>query len=679
MASTSAPVHPGAAANLAAAGLAPGAVVGGRFEIERAVGEDALGTLLAAKDQKTKRPISVRVLAPGLISTPEAVEKLRAEVKTAAGIQHKNVVATYGMGADKGGARYIASEWVEGRTLSQVIEEKKAGAQPMSLRGAYNVVAHVCKALEAARSKGTAHGALRPSVVFVSKAGRVKVANLGIDRAVVETAGPAALGPGEQAFLAPEVKGGAPATSASDVFGLGGLLYAMLTGRSPLDEFIAPSAAHPEATAEVDQVLLRCLSADPAQRFATAHDVQQALVRLTQDTEPSHDADDFGVDVDVDIDIGSVHPPGDDAAAPVSVPRAAAIPGAARAAAKPQAPSKPQLPKPQLPKPQLPKPQGPKVQAPPGGGPQVGARVSIDQSFRADSAKTAAPALSAEVDLSNLLSKITENDAPRWMVVKDNLDHGPFSGRELVNLVLKGEIQGDHGLLNMDSGERRKVGESPEFSEFVAQFKLKKGEQDHQVALERSAKVETASMFTKVAILGVVIAAVAAGVGIFLVTRPDVQEESRTDAELADLYERGEIEITGSAGILPDPPSGGGRRRRRTGGAGGASYEDAMNQVVNLGDVSGGGGGSQARLSPQDVAGIMNRNINRLVPCLSQGSGGGQVRIDMAIAGNGHVLGATVRNGTPAFQQCVAGRVQQIRFPSFSAPRMGASYTFSAN
>jgi hypothetical protein len=229
----------------------------------------------------------------------------------------------------------------------------------------------------------------------------------------------------------------------------------------------------------------------------------------------------------------------------------------------------------------------------------------------------------------------------------------------------------------MDTGERRKVGESPEFSEFVAQFKLKKAEQDHKVALDRSAKVETASMFTKVAILGGVIAAVAAGVGIFLVTRPDVQEETRSDAELADLYERGEIEITGSAGILPDPPAGSGRRRRRN-GAGGSSYEDAMNQVVNLGDVSGGSG-SQARLSPQDVAGIMNRNINRLVPCLSQGSGGGQVRIDMAIGGDGHVLGATVRNGTPAFQQCVAGRVRQIRFPSFSAPRMGASYTFSAN
>lgn len=75
----------------------------------------------------------------------------------------------------------------------------------------------------------------------------------------------------------------------------------------------------------------------------------------------------------------------------------------------------------------------------------------------------------------------------------------------------------------------------------------------------------------------------------------------------------------------------------------------------------------------------MNQNINRLVPCLSQGSGGGSVRIDLAIAGSGRVQGASVRNGTPAFKSCVAGRIRGIRFPSFPAARMGASYTFSTN
>ncbi|MFK7987813.1 MAG: protein kinase [Sandaracinaceae bacterium] len=629
--------------------LAPGAVVGGRFAIERAVGEDPLGTLLAARDQKTGRPIAVRVLAPGLIATPEAVESLRKEVKAAAGIQQRNVVATYGMGADKAsGSRYVATEWVDGQTLSTVIADKQDAAQPMSLRGAYNVVAHVCKALAAAEEKGTAHGALRPSVVWLTEAGRVKVANLGIDRAILSTVGPAALGPAEQPYLAPEVKAGGPPTPRSDVFGIGGLLYGMLTGRNAADPFANPSDVHPEANADVDAVLLKCLSADPAARFESPEEVKHALVSLTADTAPSHDEEDFGIDIDVDIDIGSVPPPGGEAP-PVSVPGPAALPAGltppdAQPASAPE-PAAPQLP----PQPSL------------GFDPPP-----------------AAPVMSAEVDLGGLLAQITENDAPRWMVVKDNLDHGPFSGRELVQLILKGDVRGEHGLLNMDSGEKVKVGEAPEFIEFVEQWKLKKADADHEVALAQSNKVEKASNVGKIVIAALLAAALAVGAGVFLITRPDVETEARSDQEVADLYESGEIEISGSAGILPDPPARTGRRRRAGGGARGSlSYEDAMNQVVNLGSANGGG--SQARLSPGQVAGVMNQNINRLVPCLSQGSGGGNVRIDMAIAGSGRVLGATVRNGTPGFKSCVAGRVRGIRFPSFPAARMGASYTFPAN
>ena len=106
-------------------GLSPGTVVGGRFEIERAVGDDALGTILAARDQKTQRPIALRVLGPGLIATPEAVEILRAEIKTAAALTHRNVVATYGMGAEKSGARFVACEWLQGQPLTIVVARKK--------------------------------------------------------------------------------------------------------------------------------------------------------------------------------------------------------------------------------------------------------------------------------------------------------------------------------------------------------------------------------------------------------------------------------------------------------------------------------------------------------------------------------------------------------------------------
>ena len=106
-----------------------------------------------------------------------------------------------------------------------------------------------------------------------------------------------------------------------------------------------------------------------------------------------------------------------------------------------------------------------------------------------------------------------------------------------------------------------------------------------------------------------------------------------------------------------------------------------MNQAVNLGDVSQGG--SERQLTPADVAGVMNRNINRLFSCvgaeLRRGGSLGEVQIDLAIQGSGQVQGSSVRQGSAQFKSCIAGQVRGIRFPSFPAPRMGARYRFSVN
>ncbi|UJR79803.1 protein kinase domain-containing protein [Sandaracinus amylolyticus] len=670
-------------------GLSPGTVVGGRFEVERAVGDDALGTILAARDQKTQRPIALRVLGPGLVATPEAVEVLRAEIKTAAALTHRNVVATYGMGAEKTGARFVACEWLQGQPLTVVVARKKAEGQSLSLRGAYNVIANVAKALTAAHEKGASHGALRPAVVWISKNGRVKVSELGIARAILRTAGPAALGATEQPFLAPEIRAGGAPDARTDVFGLGGLLYTMLTGRTAGDDFVPPSQAHPEGSADIDAILLRCLASDPAARFATPEDVRAALAPHVGGAEAAEgDAGGLGMDIDVDVDSAMSEAPPPGSGAKVVTPPAGAL--KAPAPPKPVAPPKPAVPASAASSGSAPRP----IPAlAPAAAPKVGQRVSIHEEFRpsfvdgipgAAPAPAAAPVRSSEVDLGSVLNKITENDAARWMVQKDKLDHGPFSGRELVQLIAKGEVLGDHGLLNMDTGERRKVADHPDFVEFVEQYRLKKAAADEKQAIVTAAKVEKTSNAVKFMIAGGVLVLIMAGVGIFFLTRQAEQDTQIADADLADLYERGQVEIEGTAGILPDPPRGSGRRGGHRGGRAGApgtSYEDAMSQVVDIGDATGSGG--EGRLSPSQVAGVMNGRINSFFPCVGEelrgGRSLGRVRIDMAIAGSGAVLGSSVRAGSPEFQRCVQGRVAAIRFPSFGAPRMGASYSFDAS
>lgn len=613
----------GGAAPTSSPGLAPGAVLGGRFELVEPASQDGVGVVWKARDQKTKKGIALRVFAPTLFAAPAELEVLKADVRIAAGIVHRNAASTFGMGGEKGPARFVACEWLDGKSVAEI----RLAPQRLPLAEIVDLLSQLCEGLSVLHVKKTCHGAVRPGVTWVN-GGKVKLADIGTAHAILQTVGPAALGASEQAYLAPEVRAsGAAASVASDVFGVGSVLYALTTGRAPTDDFVPPSSAHPQGTAELDQILLRCLGADPAARFKTVIELKRALGNLV--------GVDASVEIDIDVDAG----------------RKSALPAAPR---------------------------------PAGEAPQVGQRVSIHEEFRPSlvgPAPAAAP--SAMVDLGKIISKITENDAARWMAQKDGLDHGPFSGRELVGLIAKGDVLGDHVLLNMDTGERRKTREYPEFLEFVEQYKIKAHAHAEKVAIVESAKTERASNTAKFLIAAAVLGAVAVVLLVFFLTRGAEQSHEVAGADMADLYDRGDIQIEGTAGILPDPPrgSGGHHGPRRSGGGGGTSYEEAMSQVADMGSAAGSG--SESRLSPAQVAGVMNGRINSFFPCVGSElrSGGhlGRVRISLAIAGNGSVLGSSVDAGSPSFQSCVQRVVGGIHFPSFGAPRMGASFAFDAS
>ncbi len=637
--------------------IAPGTVVGGRFEIEVEIRADSLGKVFRAKDQKTQKPISLRVLRLDVLGEP-GVKTLKEGCRAAAKLSHRNIAATYGVGTK--GAPFVASEWVEGQPLAELIAKRRAAGGQMSLRGAYNVIAHVCNALSAVHPTGC-HGALRPEVVWVTKNGRVKVADFGVGQALLLAGGPNVLPVAEQASLAPEVKAGGPPTAASDIFGVGAILYQLLTGKSPADGFVPPSQAHPDASPALDQVLLTCLAPDPSGRFQSPDEVRAALQPLVADA-PETAAEDFDLDVDIDIDMASQRPPATAAAAAVPAP--------------PKPPRPPAAP----------------------GAPQVGARVSIHEEFRPSlpgapgmvgGPAPQAPAPAAEVDLGGLLAKITENDAARWMVVKDGLDHGPFSGRELVELIVKSDVLEEHSLMNMDTGERKLLRQWPEFREFIDQAKIGRDEKARAAAIASAEAGEKRSGVFKIAVAAALLLAVGTGVTIFLVTRESGETENVAAANLGDLFARGEIELTGTAGILPDPPRsgrrhgmGGGMRAAVMAGQFVGSYEDAMNVPIELGDVTSMGG--QGRLDPGSVQGVMNRNLNRIfnscvVPESRRGGSLGNVTIDIAIAGSGRVMGVSARQGSGQFKSCIRGAVRNIRFPTFGSARMGARYGFSAN
>ncbi len=625
--------------------IAADTIVGGRFAVGESTYADAMGAVYAARDQKTAKPISLRILA-GNYAVGESATRLRAECRKAARLAHDNIVATYGVGTHEESFFFIASEWVDGIHLSTLLEERSGRGEVMGLRDIYAIVAQVCNGLTAAHAR-TAHGALRPNTVWLTEGGQAKITEFGLAKAVIAVAGPAALGVKEQAWLAPEVKTGAEPTERSDIFGLGAVLYKLLTGKSPADGFSPPSQVHPEGTEAIDQVLLRCLAPDPATRFASPDDVRTALMPLMGKGASASLAPPGGA-LDIDIDLNSLRPP----AMKAVVPPPATERGA-------------------------------------GSGPQVGARVSIGEDFRA-SAQTPSPAArpsAAQLDLGASLEKITENDAPRWMVVKDGLDHGPFSGRELVDLLVKGDIRASDGLLNMDTGERCNIVGHHDFAAFAAEYDAKVKEEAHAAATDVAVKAETRSgLFKAMAALGIIALLLIIG-AIFFFTREASRQEAIAEAEVADLYAVGEIQIEGSAGILPTPRRRHGRSGRGsgsddTGGGTAGSYEEAMNRAVDLGDARGGG--SERTLSPQQVVGVMNRHIGRVyqrcVPAEQRRGGNlSRVQLDIAIQSDGRVMGASARQGSSEFKTCIGRAMQGIRFPSFPALRMGARYTFAVD
>lgn len=287
-------------------------------------------------------------------------------------------------------------------------------------------------------------------------------------------------------------------------------------------------------------------------------------------------------------------------------------------------------------------------------------------------------------DIGDLTARLTSNDGPRWVFVKDGMDHGPFTARELIKAIVDGEVLEQNLLFNMASNEKKPLAEYPDFQPFVQQYRIRRDEKEHAVALDRSKKDEKRSNAAKFAILAVSIGAIVLIGGSYLLNRRAANVRKKHEADLAALYESGQVQITGTAGILKIPTRSGARGSKsgsHSSGGGFGSYEDAMNQALELGDATKGGG--ERQLTSGDVAGVMNRELNRMFGCvgeeLRRGGKLGNVGIDIAILGSGKVAGASVHAGSAAFQRCISAKVQNVHFPSFPAPRMGARYSFSVD
>jgi len=265
----------------------PGALVAGnrigKYEIKSLITVGGMGEVYLAHDP-SGTPVALKILRRHLVASPHAVNRFETEALAASALHHPNIVSVCESGDSPAGL-FIAMEWVDGPTFREIVN---AGAADIAK--AIDWGKQATQALAAAHAAGILHRDIKPENIILRKDGVLKILDFGLAR----LAGPIRIEPessgasgtisgtlsGTLLYMSPEILRGETASSASDVFSLGALLYELWAGRhpfageTPLDVFeaiecrlvAAPSTLRAGIPPAIDALLLRMLDRDPALR-----------------------------------------------------------------------------------------------------------------------------------------------------------------------------------------------------------------------------------------------------------------------------------------------------------------------------------------------------------------------------------------------------------------------------
>ena len=204
----------------------------GRYEIIEKIGEGGMAVVYKAKDRLLNRYVAIKILRPEFVKDEQFVENFRKESQAAAGLSHPNIVNVYDVGKE-GNIHFIVMELIDGKPLSQVIDEKGI----LDYKEAISIARQVASALSLAHKNQIIHRDVKPHNILITSTGTAKLADFGIARAVSK----ASIAEGSEKimgsvhYFSPEQARGAYVDERSDIYSLGIVLYEMLTGKVPFD------------------------------------------------------------------------------------------------------------------------------------------------------------------------------------------------------------------------------------------------------------------------------------------------------------------------------------------------------------------------------------------------------------------------------------------------------------
>jgi eukaryotic-like serine/threonine-protein kinase len=263
--------------------FAPGAIVAGRYRLVALLGRGGMGEVYRADDLTLDQPVALKFLPQSDGHDPVRLAQLHNELRVARQVSHKNVCRLYDLG-DADGRRFITMEYVDGEDLASSL--RRFGRIPPDK--AVQIARQLCAGVAAAHERGVLHRDLKPANVMLDGNGDVRITDFGIATVAAEAGGDIS---GTPQYMAPELFAGQAASTRSDIYALGLVVYEVFTGRrahdaSSLAELktlhekgavTTPSMIVRDLDPAVERVILRCLEKDPDRRPASALSVAAAL------------------------------------------------------------------------------------------------------------------------------------------------------------------------------------------------------------------------------------------------------------------------------------------------------------------------------------------------------------------------------------------------------------------
>jgi serine/threonine-protein kinase len=275
----------------------------GPYRLDRRIGRGGMGTVYAATADVTGEQVAVKVLST--IHGPDEGfhDRFAAEIDSLRMLNHPNIVRILGYG-DEDDCRFYAMELVDGCSLQEALEK----GRQFTWQEATRIGVQICRALKHAHDRGIIHRDIKPANLLLTTDGTVKLSDFGIAK-LFGNAGMTADGGviGTAEYMAPEQADGKPATARSDLYSLGGVLYALLAGRPPfraksllemlqLQRFAEPEPIYrlkPAVPRALNDLVLQLLHKDPAKRMPSAMMTSRGLeaVLTVRGIEPAHESD----------------------------------------------------------------------------------------------------------------------------------------------------------------------------------------------------------------------------------------------------------------------------------------------------------------------------------------------------------------------------------------------------